>query len=325
MKRFTTVFLAALLLTLSASAPRADGPTLQDAARRLGLSEANIKRMGQGEIVVENLTASSDQDLALAIAMELGSTLSGVEHFVDSDRLAQVDTVTIARGPIDPQSPSLAAMQLPKDVRAQLVSDPTGTFTLSPSEADEMKAAAAKGEKALLAAYHGVLEARAAAYWQKGLAGIQDYVGKGRSPRTDLGHANTAALALIRLPALRAEVMAVPAESPGNAEHTLQWSIEKARGQAAPVLIHRMRYHDAEREVLLSRHFYSGYDYDALQILVGIFPAAGGKSGVFYTNHTYTSQVTGFGGSAKRSIGRKLLQKDLVAEMQRAQDAFSKP
>ena len=325
MNQITTLCAVALLLTFSAAAPRADGPTLEDAARRLGLSEANIGRMQQGEIVVENLAASSDKDLALALALELDADLSRVQKFVDSDRLAQVDTVTIARGSIDPQTPSLEAMELPGDVRAQLVADPTGTFALSEPEAGRMKAAAPNGEAALVATYQEILAARASAYWKQGLAGIEDYQGKGRSPRTDLGHANTAALALIRLPALSAEETAVPAESPGKAEHTLQWRIEKARGQAAPVLVHRVRYSDAERAVLLSRHFYSGYDYDSLQILVGIFPAEGEKSGVFYTNHTYTSQVAGFGGSAKRSIGRKLLQKNLVAEMQRVQGNFPKP
>jgi len=32
--------------------------------------------------------------------------------------------------------------------------------------------------------------------------------------------------------------------------------------------------------------------------------------------------VAGFGGGAKRSIGRKLLKKELIAEMQRAQKAI---
>lgn len=324
MKQTTSLFAMTVICCLAASGLRAEEPDLSNAAQRAGLSEANVDRMKRGEIVVENLAASSDKDLALGIAMELGATLSEVRNFVDSDRLSKVDTVTIARGTIDPEKPSLAAMQLPKDVRTQLVSDPTGTFALSKSEADQMRAAAANGEVALVAAYQGLLEARVSAYWKQGLAGIEDYAGKGRSPRTDLRHANAAALDLIRLPALRAELTAAPAESLGGAVHTLEWSIEKARGQASPVLIHRVRYSDAERQALLSRHFYSGYDYDALQILVWIFPSDAGKSAVFYTNHTYTSQVAGFGGGAKRSIGRKLLQQGLVAEMQRVQEAFSR-
>ena len=63
------------------------------------------------------------------------------------------------------------------------------------------------------------------------------------------------------------------------------------------------------------------YD-DALQTVTGILPAGDRRCVAFYTNHTYTPQVAGFGGSAKRSIGRRLMQKELVAEMERAQAAI---
>ena len=114
MTRARHVFAIAVLFCLATSGLRAEEPSLPDAARRAGLSDANVDRMRRGEIVVENLSASSDKDLALAIAMELGATLSGVRDFVDSDRLAKVDTVTLARGPIDPENPSLSAMSYRK-------------------------------------------------------------------------------------------------------------------------------------------------------------------------------------------------------------------
>ncbi len=98
MKETTCVFAMAVFFCLGTSGLRAEEPNLPDAARRAGLSDANVDRMRRGEIVVENLAASSDKDLALAIAMELGATLSGVRDFVDSDKLSKVDTVTLARG-----------------------------------------------------------------------------------------------------------------------------------------------------------------------------------------------------------------------------------
>jgi len=55
------------------------------------------------------------------------------------------------------------------------------------------------------------------------------------------------------------------------------------------------------------------------QLVTAHLPVDADRCAVFYTNHTYTAQVAGFGGGAKRSIGRKLMQKELVAEMQRAQ------
>ncbi len=70
-------------------------------------------------------------------------------------------------------------MQLPKDVRAQLVSDPTGTFSLSESEADQMRGAATKGEEALVATYQRLLEARASAYWNRASPGLRTTLAKG--------------------------------------------------------------------------------------------------------------------------------------------------
>ncbi len=84
------------------------------------------------------------------------------------------------------------------------------------------------------------------------------------------------------------------------------------------MLIHRILYREDDGELFVQRRFYSGYDYDALQTLVGVLPSSVGGSVVFYTNRTYTAQVAGFGGGAKRSIGRKLLEGEVVAEMERA-------
>jgi hypothetical protein len=62
---------------------------------------------------------------------------------------------------------------------------------------------------------------------------------------------------------------------------------------------------------------------DSLQIVTGILQAIDERTTVaFYLNHTYTSQVAGFGGGAKRAIGRKLMQEELVAELERAQAAL---
>ncbi len=164
-----------------------------------------------------------------------------------------------------------------------------------------------------------MLAARAKAYWERGLAGITPYAGTGRSPAVDLDHANTAAKAFLQHPDIQAEIDTVPAKSPGKAVHKLYWMVQKGRNQQAPVLIHRILIEQGDRKGFIERRFYSGYDYDSLQIVVAVLPTEDGKSAMIYTNHTYTPQVTGFGGSAKRSIGTKLLQNDVVAEIQRAQ------
>ena len=312
-----------ILITLFMALPAfAEMREPMDVARQLGMSDKAIGRVKNGEVVVEDLEASSDKDLSIALVARLDAPLEEIYEFLRSDRLVEISTVTLAVGEIDTSTFSMAGMDLPDDVLQALIDDPENSFHMSKEEMASVAAAAANGKTQVLAAYQAVLSARARAYWEKGIAGITPYAGKDRSPAIDLGHANDADRKFLRNPAVQAELDAIPSKSSGKAKHSLSWAIEKGRDRAAPVLNHRILYAENDGEVSIQRRFYSGYDYDSLQIVVGILPISDGKSAVAYTNHTYTAQVTGFGGGAKRSIGTKLLKKDLVAEMERAQKAI---
>lgn len=196
---------------------------------------------------------------------------------------------------------------------------------MAEQEAESVNVAGKRGGAAALVAYQKVLAERARSYWERGLDGIEPYAGKGRSPKIDLGHANEAARKLVLNREFQAELDAIPAKAAGNAEHQLSWALQKGRDKVAPVLIHRILNKREDGELIVELRFYSGYDYDSMQIVVGLLPAKTGHIAIFYMNHTYTAQVAGFGGGAKRSIGRKLLKKELVAEMQRAQQTIPSP
>jgi hypothetical protein len=316
----TTLILVSLLASTTAFAQMRDP---MDVARRIGMSDAAIERVKNGEVVVEDLEASSDKDLSLVLVVRLEAPLEEIFEFLLSDRLHAISTVTLSEGEIDPATFSMSGMTLPDEVLQQLVDDPEDTFYMSKGEQALIAAAAEKGKEAVQEAYRALLSKRARAYWEKGLPGIEPYAGDDRSPKVDLEHANAAARKLVKNPAVLAELDAIPSLSGGKARHRLSWAIQKGRDQAAPVLNHQIVYAENDGEVSIQRRFYSAYDYDALQILTGILPVSDRSSVAFYTNHTYTSQVAGFGGSAKRSIGRKLMQKELVAEMKRAQAAIA--
>lgn len=317
---YRTILIVVSLLVSAAAFAEMRDPL--DVAKQLGMSDAAIERVKKGEVVVEKLEASSDKDLSLALIARLEAPLEEVYEFLLSDRLRAISTVTLSEGDIDTATFSMSEMKLPDEVLQQLVDDPEDTFHMSKAELVLISAAAAKGKAEVLAAYRGVLSARARAYWEKGLAGIEPYAGEGRSPKADLTDANEAARKLVKTQAVLAELDAIPAQAGGKAKHRLFWAIQKGRDQAAPVLNHQIVYAENDGEVSIHRRFYSAYDYDSLQILTGILPVSDRQSVAFYTNHTYTSQVAGFGGGAKRSIGRKLMQKELVAEIERAQAVF---
>ncbi len=316
------LFFSALILWTAPNALAQPLATPAEAARRIGLSDAAIARVNNGEVVAEELEASSDKDLSLAVVARIAADLDTVHEFVRADRLAEFQTVTLDRGPIDPANPSLVALELPEEMLKKLASDPGDLFYMSEKEAQSVEAAGKQGTAAALAAYQKVLAERARSYWERGIDAIEPYMGKGRSPKIDLRHANEAARRLVLNPDFQTELDAIPAKAAGNAEHRLYWALQKGRDQLAPVLIHRILDKKESGELIIERRFYSGYDYDSMQIVVGVLSARTGHCAIFYMNHTYTAQVAGFGGGAKRSIGRKLLKKELIAEMQRAQKAI---
>lgn len=313
-----------LFVLLSALAAFAEMQSPLEVAQQMGMSQEAIERVKKGEVVVEQLEASSDKDLSIALVARIDAPLEEVYAFLQSDRLLELSTVTLSFGEIDTTTFSLAGMSLPDDALQLLIDDPEDSFHMSRDEAALVAKAAEIGKEEVLEAYRGVLSARARAYWEQGVAGITPYAGKGRSPREDLDHANAASKKLIRNVALLAELDVIPAKNSGKATHRLYWAVQKGRDVAAPVLNHRILYAENDGEVSIERRFYSGYDYDSLQIVTGILPAANDDRicVAFYLNHTYTSQVAGFGGGAKRAIGRKLMKKELVAELERAQSAI---
>ena len=72
--------------------------------------------------------------------------------------------------------------------------------------------------------------------------------------------------------------------------------------------------------MVIERQFYAGRSYNAAQAIVGLLPIQQGTL-VVYGNHTFTDQVTGFGGSAKQSIGRHVMGsklKDLFEKVRTA-------
>ena len=77
---------------------------------------------------------------------------------------------------------------------------------------------------------------------------------------------------------------------------------------------------DGDAWIVAQRQFYVSTGYNTEQAVAAFLPAASGTL-VVYANRTSTDQVTGFGGSAKRSIGSRLLASQLEAIFERARAA----
>ena len=75
--------------------------------------------------------------------------------------------------------------------------------------------------------------------------------------------------------------------------------------------------------MVVQRQFYASNGYNVEQAVAGFLPVRDGTL-VVYTNHTSTDQVAGFGGSAKRSIGRKFMAEQLEKSFDRSRKLIEK-
>lgn len=71
-------------------------------------------------------------------------------------------------------------------------------------------------------------------------------------------------------------------------------------------LAHVLVASDGEARAVVRREFYVSTGYNAEQSAAGLLPVTGGTV-VIYMSHAFTDQVTGSGGSMKRSIGSRIM------------------
>jgi hypothetical protein len=108
-----------------------------------------------------------------------------------------------------------------------------------------------------------------------------------------------------------------PKGAPSDLDESFHWSQFRAHGEDTLALIHSMRGIVAGSQIALQRHFYVSTGYNVEQAVVGFQPVPEGTL-VVYTNHTSTDQLAGFGSSAKRSVGRKLMAGQLQKLFEKA-------
>jgi hypothetical protein len=162
----------------------------------------------------------------------------------------------------------------------------------------------------VVAEYRGVLARRMRAYLDGGVASVAPYArekGKTSSP----GDALRASLEQSRFladlfPAVSRSLQSFPAGT-GDAEDHFFWIKVAADDRPVFILLHRRLYVGPGGAIVIDRQFYAGHSFNAVQILAGGVPDAGGTM-AFYANRAFSDQLTGFGQSMRQSIGRKRLK-----------------
>lgn len=279
------------------------------------MSNSNVAAFKRGEVVTEERHSSNDKDLCLLVATTLPASIEKAWEFVTEERIIDCQETNLAQGSINLTTFELEGFKCDHGTKSNL-----SKYNMSKAEAKKLASA---GDKE--AAFKHILSARAKAFWEKGIKGIEQYDGRNHNVCDDLETANKAVLEIVKDPKVREEITVVPSKSHNPAFHLLTWNIVEGNSMTSIVLSHRILYKKGnEAFIAITRKIYSGADFDASMITVGVLPTAGDtKSAVFYVNHTYTSSVAGFGGGTKRSIGRKMMKGALVETMKKAQKALA--
>jgi hypothetical protein len=325
------VFIPAAIATSNAEVSM---PTAEELLAYVGFTDTETNKVMAGEIVSGDLEASSENELALVVAMLVRAPVSKVLDIVQSGTIYKLNKEVIAFGEIgdatmdkdDFTGLGFDASEA-KEVAQLLKVKPGSTFNLSTAEIKRFKAIASRHQSksaekdpavrsAINAGYLAVLTERYKAFRQSGLGGIAPYDrggGKQGNPGKELvDKTKTYKLMQKRAPEFYHALLNYPHDSVDDIKNTFIWIKQLVNKRPAFILGHRMlQVRPNEYAVSVFREFYVGHNYNSMQLILVTFPVKEGTF-VFYSNRTSTDQVAGFGGGMKRKIGGQMLQREVV-------------
>ncbi len=312
----------------AADPPKPDKPpTADEVMTEIGLSEADRKKVLAGEYVTSDVAPVSERDLSVGIAFVVqGTTPDALAKEVASGAILSSDPQVKKSGPF--RGPGglvdVSRVRLDQPTALQFAGASAGSeLNLSTAE---IAAFAANGQGNFSAAgrqLQAMLVARFQAYKASGLGGIAPY-DRGESKTDVAGDLRKASDSLAKLkkymPALEALLVSYPSGSVAGMQESFHWVDYNLDGTRTFVLTHGIVAPLGEARVAVQRQFYVSTGYDAEQAVAVFLPVAEGTV-VLYRNHTFTDQVAGFGGSAKKSIGRGIMTKKLEAMFEKQKSA----
>ena len=303
-------------------------PSAQEIVTKLGFPADSKQRLLAGEYVETGLPTASERDLNVGIAFLVKgvSPEQLAKDVVGGDLADRTDPQTLAFGRFsDPgSSGDLAKLKL---TRAQVAAfaDPGAGLNLSKQEIAALKRAGGDPAGVQRAVRDGLV-ARYRAYRQKGIAGIAPYDRAGRAyePGGDIERANDAVQKVGILPGSFVQLLDdYPEGVPDDLVESFSWSQFNAHDEDTLALTHHLTGTFGGIVMVVQRQFYASNGYNVEQAVTGFLPVGDGTL-VVYTNHTSTDQVAGFGGSAKRSIGRKFMAAQLERSFDRSRKLIEK-
>ncbi|MBI5504215.1 MAG: hypothetical protein HY899_05415 [Deltaproteobacteria bacterium] len=301
-----------LSLTRPARAEMSADQVLAD----LGVSAADKQRVLSGEFVTGEVTPVSDRDLSISIIFLIKASPAELAEQVVGGDFVRDDPQVMASGEFKGAGSlaDLAGLTIDAAMAKTLASAKAGTaLNLSTNEIAAFKALQDTAPAAVGKQLQQTLLGRFQAYQASGLAGIAPYDrgGANSDVAADLRKASDATAGLKKyLPTFQKALLDYPRGTAPGMQQLSRWLKYDIDGTITFVLAHMLVASDGEARAVVQRQYYASTGYNAEQAVAGFLPAEQGTV-VVYANHTFTDQVSGFGGSAKRGIGRKMMASKL--------------
>ena len=314
-----------------ALAPAAPAHALDPRAllAKIGFPSDTQERVLAGEFVETELMTSSERDLNVGIAFLIKAPPAAVAKKLREEHLLErVNPATIAYGDFkgDGSAAQLGALKLTaKQQRAYAAAAPGDDLNLATDEIAAL-AAAGKDPGRLQDTVRALLLARYRAYRAKGLAGIAPYARSGSKsdPAGDIARDTRVVRESKILPTTFTDLLeAYPRGAPPDLDESFYWSQFAAHGEDTIALVHVARGTFEGNPIVFQRHYYVSTGYNALQAIAGFLRVPQGTLAI-YTNHVSTDEVTGFGGGAKRSIGRRVMAGELRRVFDKTREAIAR-
>jgi hypothetical protein len=291
-------------------------PTADQLLADAGLSADDKQRVLNGEFVTADAKAVSDRDLAVTMVFMVKTSPDALSKQVVAGSLvtadAQVQAYALFKSP--GSLPDVAGLRIPSDEATALAgAKPGSAFNLSAAEIKAFNGLPAGNQQAVQRQLQQMLLQRYQTYRASGLAGIAPYArgGSEMNLAADLRKATQAAQGLEKyLPKFQAALLNYPKGMEPEMQESFFWMRSIIHGQPTYVLQHTLAVADGAARAVAQRQYYVSAGYNGEQAVAGFLPIQGGTL-VVYSSHAFTEQVSGFGGSMKRSIGSRVMADQL--------------
>jgi hypothetical protein len=292
-------------------------PSADQVLADFGLSADDKQKVMNGEFVTPDVKTVSDRDLAVSVVFLVKTSPEALTKQIMSGDLMTADSQVKTHGRFSTPGSlaDLANLKIGDDVAKTLSGARAGdALNLGTSEIAAFDALQGGTTQAVQAQLQKMLLARYQAYRKSGLAGFVPYDrGSGRTSDTasDLRKASQATPGFEKhMPTVRPVLLGYPQGVLPSMQQDFRWIYDDIQGKATYVLVHMLAVPDGANRTVVQRQYYVSTGYNAEQAVAAFVPVQGGTL-VLYASHAFTDQVAGFGGSMKRSIGRRIMASTL--------------